>query len=73
MNAVTYELRTAAAAPAKPEKGIFARILDALIEARMREAERQIAMHLQYVPEDMLKAAGLTATYKNADKLPFVK
>lgn len=75
MNAVTYDLRTAVGSPvaSKPEKGVFARILDALIEARMREAQRQIDMHLRYVPEDVLKAAGLTASYKDAEKLPFVK
>jgi hypothetical protein len=78
MTAVPYELRSAAAtttvaAPAKPQKNVFARILDALIEARMREAERQIRMHLRYMPEDVLRQAGFKATYSDAEKLPFVR
>ena len=78
MTALTYDLRSAAAtttvaAPAKPQKNVFARILDALIEARMREAERQIRMHLRYLPEDVLRQAGYKATYSDAEKLPFVK
>jgi hypothetical protein len=78
MNALTYDLRSAAsaktaAAPAKPEKGLFARFFDALIESRMREAERQIRQHMQFVPEDVLDRAGYKATYQDAEKLPFVK
>jgi hypothetical protein len=50
MVAVTYgAARIAAAslaAKAKPKgKGFFARLLDAMIEARMRQARREIAMH----------------------------
>jgi hypothetical protein len=78
MNALTYDLRSAAstktaAAPAKPEQGLFARFFDALIESRMREAERQIRQHMQFVPEDVLDRAGYKATYQDAGKLPFVK
>ena len=78
MNALTYDLRSAAAtttvaAPAKPQKNVFARILDALIEARMREAERQIRQHIHFVPEDVLAKAGYKATFQDAEKLPFVK
>lgn len=78
MNALTYDLRAGSAkspaAPAeKPAKGFFARILDAMIEARMREARRQIRIHIRHLPEDVLKRAGYTATYRGADELPFVK
>ena len=78
MNALTYDLRSAATAktadtPAKPEKSLFARFFDALIEARMREAERQIRQHIQFVPDEVLAKAGYKATYRDAAKLPFVK
>ena len=78
MNALTYDLRNAAttaktAAPAKPAKGFWARFFDALVEARMRQAEREIRMHLHLVPTDVLKQSGYAANYKDAEKLPFVK
>jgi hypothetical protein len=75
MNALTYDLRTAAAATkaAKPARGFWARVYDALVEARTRQAEREIRMHMHLIPQDVLKQNGLEATYKNADKLPFVK
>ena len=79
MNALTYEIRSAAALvagtrPAKSAtKGFWARVWDALIEARMRQAEREIRMHLYLVPESVLRESGYFANYKNADKLPFVK
>ena len=78
MNAVTYDLRSAAsvttaATPAKPQKGVFARFLVALIEARMREAERQIRQHITFIPQDVLDQAGFKANYRNAENLPFVK
>jgi hypothetical protein len=78
MNALTYDLRTAAASAktagtAKPAKGFWARFYDALVEARMRQAEREIRMHLHLVPQDVLKQNGYAANYKAAEKLPFVK
>jgi hypothetical protein len=79
MNAMTYEMRSAAAAvtAAAPRKTatktIWARIWDALIEARMRQAEREIRMHIHLVPADVLRESGFYANYKNAEKLPFVK
>lgn len=79
MNALTYEMRSAAAtvASATPRnaatKSIWARLWDALIEARMRQAEREIRMHLHLIPADVLRQSGLFANYKDANKLPFVK
>ena len=79
MNALTYEMRSAAAAVASATprntatKTIWARLWDALIEARMRQAEREIRMHLHLIPADVLRDSGFVANYKNADKLPFVK
>jgi hypothetical protein len=76
MTALTYDLRkaaatTTAAPPAK--KGFWARALDALIEARMRQAEREIRLHAHLLPASALRDLGLKANYKDADKLPFVK
>ena len=79
MNALTYEMRSAAAAVASATprntatKTIWARLWDALIEARMRQAEREIRMHLHLIPADVLRESGFFANYRNADKLPFVK
>ncbi len=81
MNAMTYEIRSAAAlvASTRPEKtatktqGFWARLWDAFVESRMKAAEREIRMHLHLVPADLLAKSGYAATYKDADKLPFVK
>jgi hypothetical protein len=53
---------SAAAGPAK--KGLFTRIYNALMEARMRQAMREIAMRRHLVPEDIRKDLG---------SLPFVR
>lgn len=57
MVAVTYgDARLAPAAPtasaksAVPQKDWFARFMDALIEARMQQARREIRMHTQLLP-----------------------
>ena len=60
MVAVTYGVaRVPTAAPAAkaaradaaaPRKSWFARVLDALIEARMEQARREIRMHTQLLP-----------------------
>ncbi len=59
MSAVTYHggyapAAETAAAPRK--KGLFGRILDHMIEARMREATRRIELHLGYLPEDLRRS-----------------
>lgn len=79
MNALTHEIRSAAAAvtPSKPvaptTKSIWTRLLDAMIESRLRQAEREIRQHLHLVPADVLARSGFAATYKDAGKLPFMK
>ena len=79
MNALTYEMRSAAAAVAasKPvapaAKSIWLRLWDAMIESRMRQAEREIRQHIHLVPADVLAQSGFAANYKDAAKLPFVK
>jgi hypothetical protein len=55
MVAVTYgaaraDLPTSATAPAEGRKGRFARFMDALVEARLQAAEREIARHAHMLP-----------------------
>jgi hypothetical protein len=72
MSAVTYHggyAPTAETAAKPAKKGLFARIMDALIEARMREAARQIAMYRGYLPEDL--RARYDRAVKEQPELPF--
>ena len=43
----------------------FSRFYAALVEARMRAAMRELAMHRHLIPADALKEAGYTATLDN--------
>jgi len=54
-------------------KGLFARFIDAMIEARMRQALREIAHHRHLVPDHMLEAAGYQTTLGNDGALPFTR
>jgi len=62
-----------AAAPAAPRKNWFARFYDALVEARMQQAMREIRLHQHLLPEGQLKKAGDQATHADAGLLPFVR
>jgi hypothetical protein len=73
MTAITYGRISAAAEQARPAKGFWANWYDRLVEARMRQAEREIRNHLGYVPEDVLKSAGYPATLEQSKELPFVR
>jgi len=56
MVAVTFDVGRVAAAgtrkveKATPRKSLFARFMDRLIEARMAQARRQIAQHVDLLP-----------------------
>lgn len=52
---------------------LITRFFNAFAEARMRQAEIEVRKHLALVPKSSLARAGLKATYKDADTLPFVK
>ena len=58
---------------AVPRRGFLARFYDAVIEARMRQAMRELAMHRHLIPDDMLKKAGYTATASNDSTYPFTR
>jgi hypothetical protein len=61
------EERTAAS-----KKSLLARFFDALIEARMRQAAREIAMHRHLMPDQLLND-GDRATVTNDGALPFTR
>jgi len=52
---------------------LLARFYDALLEARMRQAMREIAMHRHLIPADILKEAGYRATVTKDGALPFTR
>jgi hypothetical protein len=54
-------------------KGILARFYAAMIEARMRAAMREIAMHRHLLPKDVLEQSGYAATLNNDSAYPFTK
>ena len=43
--------------PVTKRRSVLARFLDALIDARMKQARREISRHLYLVPEEFLKQA----------------
>ena len=51
-------------AEAAPKKSFFKRVLDAMIAARMRQAQRELLMHKHLLPENVRKDLGA---------LPFVR
>jgi hypothetical protein len=54
-------------------KGLLARFYHALIEARMRRAAQEIAMHRHLMPDQLLKVSGDRATVTNDGALPFTR
>lgn len=52
---------------------LLSRFFNALVEARMRQAEVEIRKHLSLVPPSTLTKAGVKATYRDSATLPFVK
>ncbi len=76
MTALTYGATNRAAIPvtqkiAPKRKGFFARLLDALIEARMRQAHREISHHYWHLLPEELEKAGNRMCARNEDNLPF--
>src|SRR5215211_5814227 len=61
------------AARTAPKRRLLARFYDALLEARMRQAMREIAMHRHLIPADLLKEAGYQATMTKDGALPFTR
>ena len=74
MTAATFHTPTALPATrAASKRGLLARFFDAMAEARMRQAVRELAMHRDLVPEDLLKKYGYTATLADDSAYPFTR
>ena len=74
MTAATFHAPTAfPESRAAPKRGLLARFFDAMAEARMRQAIRELAMHRNLVPEDLLKKYGYTATLRDDRAYPFTR
>ena len=74
MTAATFHAPTALpeTRPAA-KRSLLARFFDAVAEARMRQAVRELAMHRHLVPEDLLKKYGYTATLADDGAFPFTR
>lgn len=76
MVAVTYDVAkvpaSGAAAPAKatPRKRWYARLMDALIEARMEQARREVARYSHFLPY-FLDERGNRVVRTGARDMPF--
>lgn len=57
----------------KAKTNLLKRFFNAMMEAQLRKAEREIALHLRHVPDDMLRQAGFRRTLEGSKELPFVK
>jgi hypothetical protein len=71
MTTATLRLSSGLPAARTAPKGLLGRLYDALVEARMRQAMREIAMHRHLVPDHILENAGYKATLTNDGALPF--
>jgi hypothetical protein len=75
MTAITYgahnRLETAAKAAPKG-KGWLRRFYDALVAARLKQAERELEMHRHLLPGEF-EIAALKLNARNEDELPFVR
>jgi hypothetical protein len=55
--------------PARKRKGFFARAFDAICDAQMKRAERELALHRHLLPHDF--KLDRTNWWRNEDQLPF--
>ncbi len=62
--------RTVPTASGRPKPGFFARAWKAFVESRMRQAQREIALHRHLLPTEFQGAADRLA--RNDKELPFV-
>ena len=68
--AVTVQATPAAKPATKSQKSLFARAWDAFVESRMRQAEREIALHRHLLPAQYQEAGDRLA--RSGKDLPFV-
>ncbi len=73
MAAITYGAHAGVERTAKREnKSFLRRFFDAVVEARMKQAEREISLHRHLLPNEF-EIAGHKVNFKNEDSLPFVR
>ena len=63
----------AAASKGKSQRTWLQRFYDAMIEARMRQARRELGRYLATVPQDEVKEAGLRVGLTDDAALPFTR
>ena len=74
MTAATFHTRAAIPdALTEHKPGFFARVAEAMMEARLRAAMRELNRHRHLVPQDVLKKNGYTATLRDDGRLPFTR
>ena len=71
MTMMTYDT-TIAGAERTERKGFWARIFDRLIEARGRQAARELQLYSHLIPRE-LEDAGWKVTERSEDSLPFLR
>ena len=73
MTTATLPLSVGLPATGSVRKRLLRRVYDAMIEARMRRAMREIAMHRHLAPGELLQSAGVEAGLANDRELPFMR
>ena len=74
MTAATFHTRTAVPETHIERKpGFLARFVEAMMEARLRAAMRELNRHRHLVPQDLLKKSGYTATVTDDGRFPFTR
>jgi hypothetical protein len=74
MTAATFHTRTAIPNTRSEHKpGFFARLVEAMMEARLHAAMRELNRHRHLVPQDLLKKSGYAATLRDDGGLPFTR
>jgi hypothetical protein len=74
MTTATLRLSTPLpAAETAPRKGMFARFIDALAAARMRQAMREIERYRHLIPPHHLKSTGYPASAADDSAFPFTR
>jgi hypothetical protein len=74
MTAATFHTRTAFPdARTEPRPGFWARLFEAMADARLRAAVRELERHRHLVPEDLLKKYGYTGTLNDDSRFPFTR
>ena len=72
MTAITVGTRTVPVRTRAAKPGLFNRLWAAFVESRMRQAEREIAMHRHLLP-GQLDALGERLAPRNEKDLPFAR